>query len=249
MIRLEGLCFSYGDAVALSDVSGDAPAGALTVLVGPNAAGKSTLLGCVVGVLSPSRGRVLVGGERPDRLPPRLLAQRLAYVSQRPSMAAAFTVRDVVRLGRYALAPEEERVDSALTDLELGSLAHRLFSSLSVGQQQRVMLARALAQLGPAGHLVLDEPLSAMDLRHVRHSLLLLRELSRAGQTVLVALHDIELASRVADQVWILDRGRLVAEGPAEEVMTQARLEEVFGIPFRRLVDGAEARLVPQVLP
>ena len=148
------------------------------------------------------------------------------------AVAAAFTVREVIELGRYAMPASRQRVDDTLRRLELESIADRPFPSLSVGQQQRVTLGRAVAQLGPKGHLVLDEPTSAMDLRHAARSTALLRELAGKGVTVVIAMHDLKLAAGLSDDCWLLDAGRLVAAGPTAEVMQIDRLQAVFGVRF-----------------
>lgn len=217
---------------AIKGVNLTATPGRITAVLGPNAAGKSTLLRCIIGALTPTGGSVLIDGEPAHRLKTRTLAGRLAYVPQRPQVAAAFTVREVIELGRYALPASRQRIDETLKRLELESIADRPFPSLSVGQQQRVTLGRAVAQLGPKGHLVLDEPTSAMDLRHAARTTRLLRELSGKGVTVVIAMHDLKLAASTADECWLLDAGRLVAAGPTAEVMQIERLQSIFGVPF-----------------
>jgi iron complex transport system ATP-binding protein len=231
-VRVRDVSHQYGRVRALESVTADAAPGRITAVLGPNAAGKSTLLRCVIGALSPAAGDVLIDGEPADQLPTRKLAGRVAYVPQRPQVSAAFTVREVVELGRYALAPSRRRVDEALGDLDLNEIADRPFPALSVGQQQRATLARAVAQLADDGHLVLDEPASAMDLRHVRRSTSLLRRLADAGATVLVAMHDLTLAVSLADECWLLDHGRLVVAGPTSEVISVEQLRDVFGVRF-----------------
>ena len=187
----------------------------------------------------------LIDGEPAHRMAPYFLAQKVAYVPQRSTVAAAFTVREIVELGRYVLPVNHQRVDDALARLQLTDLAHRPYAELSDGQQQRVTLARALAQLNfrqssdkredaaevESPHLVLDEPMSAMDLRHVRDVVSLLRELSSQGVTILIALHDLTLAAAIADDVWLLEDGTMTA-GAADEVLTVQRLREVYGVPF-----------------
>ena len=231
-LTVDHLEFAYGHLTVLEDIHAQAAPGRMTALIGPNAAGKSTLLRCMVGSLRPRSGSVLLDGEPAHRMAPRRLATRVAYVPQRSIVSAAFTVRQVVELGRYALAPNRTRVEEALGRMDLLEVAERPFPELSVGQQQRVTLARALAQVAPEGHLLLDEPTSAMDLRHVRESLRLLRELADGGATVLMAVHDLAVAATVADEAWLLSQGRLVATGDVESVMELERLGEVFGVSF-----------------
>ncbi len=235
-ISAQHLCHDYGRLASLSDVSAEAAPRRITAVLGPNAAGKSTLLRLAIGALVPASGQMLVDGRPAHRLNARELARRVAYVPQRPQVAAAFTVREVVALGRYALPASRQRVEAALESLDLRSVADRPFPALSAGQQQRVTLARAVAQLSPDGHLVLDEPTSAMDLRHVLDSMGLLRRLADGGATVLVAMHDLSLAAQVADDCWLLKDARLVAAGSSRQVMDLDRLREVFGVAFEWIV-------------
>ena len=157
-LAVETLSFAYGRRVVLSGINGTVAPGRVTALIGPNAAGKSTLLRAMVGSLRPTQGCVRVDGELAHRLRGRRLAKRIAYVPQRSAVAAAFTVRQVVELGRYALPSSRARVDDALGRLDLLEVADRPFPELSVGQQQRVALARAVAQLRRDGHMLLAEP-------------------------------------------------------------------------------------------
>ncbi len=248
-IAIEHLDFSYRDFAVLRDITVDAAPGRITAVIGPNAAGKSTLLRCAIGALRPQRGRVLIDGMNVQELNPRELAQRLAYVSQRSIVSAAFTVRQVVELGRYALSPSASRIDEALARLDLVGVAGRLYSQLSVGQQQRVMLARAFAQLQSGGHLIMDEPTSAMDLRHVGACVELLSEIARDGCTVLLAMHDISLAAAVADDCWLLSQGRMVARGPAGQVLDAKNLRDVFNVDFQWLAASDGSRRLVAHLP
>ncbi len=231
-LAARGLGHRYGSIEALRDVSVTATPGRITAVIGPNAAGKSTLLRCLIGALRPSSGEALIDGEIAHRMSTKRLAQRVAYVSQRPVVAAAFTVRQVVELGRYALPASRARTEAAIAELDLTDIADRPFPALSVGQQQRATLARAMAQLADDGHLVLDEPTSAMDLRHAADSMAVLRRAADGGVSVVMALHDLTTAGLVADDCWLLAGGRLVAAGPTGEALDIGRLRDVFGLEF-----------------
>lgn len=240
-LSINNLHFAYETEPVLRGITANAEPGRIIALIGPNASGKSTLLKCAIGQLTPSNGSVQLDGRATHRTPPRRLAQRMAYVTQRSTVAASFTVRQVVALGRFALPPRPDRIDDALQRLDIADLAHRPYPALSVGQQQRVMVARAVAQLKPDGILALDEPTSAMDLAHVRLTADLLRELASAGATVIWAVHDVSLAARVATDAWLLDEGRLVDHGPICDVMNVEQLARVFGVDFEWMnrPDGA----------
>lgn len=244
-IALEQLSHSYDTVDALRDVSAHATPGAITAIVGPNAAGKSTLVRCIIGALRPTRGAVMLDRTPTHDLSPSTIATRIAYVSQRPTVSADFTVREVIELGRYVLPADPNRVDRALDAMELRELAHRPFATLSAGQQQRVTMARALAQLDEHnGHLILDEPTSAMDLLHVQRTMALLRRCADHGATVLVILHDLTTAAAVADDAWLLDDGQLIAGGPVDDVLTPTRLKAIFKVGFHWIDDPHAGRLL-----
>jgi iron complex transport system ATP-binding protein len=239
LLEVDHLSHRYGDIQALRDVTTTAVPGAITALLGPNAAGKSTLLRCIIGAQKPSGGHVQLDGSPVHQIPLHRLAGQLAYVPQRSTVAAAFSVREVITLGRYALKVNPGSIDLAMEQMDIAPLADRPYAALSVGQQQRVTLARALAQLADAPHgvLILDEPMSAMDLRHVRDVTELLRSLAENGMTIIMAMHDLSLAAKVADQTWLLHEGEMVAAGTACDVLTPGRLEDVYGVGFA-WIDG-----------
>lgn len=244
---VEQLDYSYGKVRALEGINVETKQGSLIAILGPNASGKSTLLKCILGSLHPQSGRVMLDDRPIGSLKARELAQRIAYVPQRSYVSAAFTVREVVELGRYALVPDAKKVAAAIIQLDLAGVSDRIYSTLSVGQQQRVMMARAMAQLSPDGLLLLDEPTSAMDLKHVRETMGLLQGLARGGATVLLVVHDIALASQVADIAWLLMEGKLLASGPRADVLTLQRLQEVFQVPFERVESkNGEKVLLPE---
>lgn len=232
-ISIHNLDYSYSRLPALRNISAEAHPGRITALIGPNAAGKSTLLRCMIGALKPQSGDVRLDGSPILSMTTKQIAMRIAYVSQRSTVSAAFTVRQVVELGRYALPRDNSKIEEALDRLELRDIADRPFPELSVGQQQRVTLARAVAQASKDGILILDEPTAAMDLSHVSACIRLLGELASGGAaTIVVALHDLALASNVADDVWLLEQGRIISQGSAAEVMTIEQLQRVFNVPF-----------------
>jgi iron complex transport system ATP-binding protein len=247
-IAVRNLSFAYGRLPILGGIEAEARPGRITAVLGPNAVGKSTLLRCAIGLVRPHDGDVLLGGRPAHRLRARELAALAAYVPQRSIVSAAFTVREVVRLGRYALARSDRRVRQAIAAMELTDVTERPYPALSVGQQQRVALARALAQVPERGILILDEPTSAMDMRHARNCFSVLRRLADEGATVMMAMHDLSAAAALADDAWLLAAGppgRLAAAGPVEEVMQGDRLAPVFGVEFEwaRRGDGTRVLL------
>jgi len=254
VLRAEDVTFAYpGGEPVLRGARAEIRAGCVTGVIGPNGAGKSTLLRVLAGLLRPAAGRVeLLDGRGRARglggVGSRELAMRLAYLSQRPTVAFAFTVRQVVRLGLYARRGAESGADGvverALENVGAVDLIDRPFGALSVGQQQRVTLARALAQLDGGGRergrevLLADEPVSAMDPKHAAHAMGVLAGLARSGMGVVVVLHDLTLAARTLDRVIALDGdGRVIAEGATREALTPELLQTLFDWPFR-WVDG-----------
>ncbi len=242
------LAFAYDPArPVLRDLSLSLAPARVTALVGPNGAGKSTLLRLLLGLLTPKQGSVTLDDTPVHDLPPPVRARRLAYVPQRPDAAFGFSVAQTVAFGRHGSRPDHASVARALTAVELADRARDPFSSLSIGQQQRAALARALAQLdrpperqGDADeprYLIADEPVSAMDPRHALAALGLLQRLAHDSAIgIVVVLHDLTAARAIADDAILLDdSGRLVAQGPAPEVLTPATLAPIFGVQFREL--------------
>lgn len=217
--------------------------GRLVAVLGGNGSGKSTLLGALAGSFAPDGGEMRFGEIDLRRATPAVRASAVAFVPQRPSLEAAFTVRTSVELGRFARPHRPERVDAALACCDLATLAWRRWHDLSEGQRQRAALARAIAQHEPGGLLLLDEPFAAMDPASARNSFAVVRSCAAAGGTVLLATHDLILAA-ATDEVWLLRDGAIVAAGETGRVLVPEVLETVYGVRFA-MVSGVAPRLAP----
>jgi len=237
VIRLDGVTVLYRDRAALRDIGLQVDAGERVAVIGPNGAGKSTLLRVVAGLLRPSAGTVELAGARLDRLDRLAIARRLAVVPQLPTLPFATSVDEVVALGRLphehpvrGMRPgDRAAVAAAIDRVGVGHLLGRDARELSLGERQLVLLAMAVAQEAPV--LVLDEPTVHLDLRHQVEVMELVGDLNtRDGTTILAVLHDIGLAAHFFPRLVLLDRGRIVADGPPAEVLTPDRIREVFGV-------------------
>jgi len=244
VLQLQDVRFGYEpDQVVIDSLSGELAGGRLCALIGPNAAGKTTLLRLMLGQLEPGRGVLRLAGQPLGRIAPRRRAAMVSYVPRHGQVSFAFTVEQVVTMGRFALSRDDEAVEEAMAVCDLAPLRRRVFAELSAGQQQRVLLARAIAQArGDGCAILLDEPVSSMDLRHVHQTMQTLVRLARSGLAVVVVLHDLNLAGRYADDVWLLHRGRLAASGPWRQVLTAQRLGSVYGVQVHRLDQSPAGR-------
>ena len=236
----------------LRDLDLAIPAGARLGLIGPNGSGKTTLLRAVAGLV-PHRGELRIGDAPPGSLTRRQLARRVALVPQDPTVPAGISVTDYVLLGRTPYIPylgTESRRDLAivaqvLDQLDLAGFAARRLDSLSGGERQRAVLARALAQQAPV--LLLDEPTTGLDVGHQQQLLELVDTLhADLGLTVVGAMHDLTLAGQFADQLVLLDGGRVAAAGPARAVLTEQVVGRHYGASVRVLEDpGGGVVVVP----
>ncbi len=238
--RLDAVSFRYaGQTVdAVRNVTLGVTEGEHVALVGPNGAGKSTLLRLVTGVLAPRTGIVEVLGRRAGEWRRRDLARQMAVVSQTSEPDTGLSVREIVSMGRHpyvrpwsALGRNDRRVvDSCLDAVDLGDLSERDVGELSGGELQRARLARALAQ--EPRLLLLDEPTAHLDMGHEMRFLELVAErTAEQSLTVISVTHHLNTAARFADRMILLSAGRLVADGPARDVLTPRRLESAFGWP------------------
>ncbi|HEX9937977.1 MAG TPA: ABC transporter ATP-binding protein [Longimicrobium sp.] len=236
-----GVRFGYPDASrpALDGVSLDVRAGACTAVLGPNGSGKSTLMRILLGTLEPQAGSVAFDDRPLAEWTREQIARQVGVVPQGEEAVFPMTVRELVAMGRYPhLGPwrregeaDRRAVERAMRRCDVLAFAARPIGTLSGGERQRARVARALAQ-EPAA-LALDEPTAALDVSHEMAIFELLRDLGRAGTTVLLVTHNLNLAARYADRLVLLDRGRIAAQGTPAQVLTRETVERVYGWPVR----------------
>ncbi|SFD78358.1 ABC transporter ATP-binding protein [Roseivivax sediminis] len=252
-IAVRGLSVRRGEVRALREVDLDVAPGAMTALVGRNGCGKSTLLKTIARILRPDAGRVEIGGASLDDLSPRAAAQRMALLPQSPILPEGMRVRDLVAQGRHPhrglvrhWSPEDDAIIArAMEATDVAQFAGRPLESLSGGQRQRCWIAMTLAQETPI--LLLDEPTTYLDLSVQLEIMGLLARLAREGRTILVVLHELNLAAAFADRIVMMREGRIDAAGTPEEVMTAPVLARVFGLDARVIADPETGR--PVCLP
>lgn len=235
LFKAEHLVAGYDKKVIVNDVSLAIPNGKISVIIGANACGKSTLLKTLVRLIQPISGEVTLNGTGIDKIPSKKLAQTIGLLPQSPVVPEGIAVADLVGRGRYphqSFLKGWSKADSlavaqALDTMGIADLADRSIDELSGGQRQRVWIAMALAQ--ETDILFLDEPTTFLDITYQVEILDLLTDLNRSRQTTIVmVLHDINLSARYADHIFAMHGGRLIAEGPPEDVITQELVKEVF---------------------
>ena len=237
MLRFTNLSVGYNGNPALSDVSFQLNPAEILALIGPNGSGKTTLINSACGVTAPTSGQVEIDGQNVMGMNAQARARLIAVVPQARVLPAAFSVWQVVMLGRtpylgwlgIPTTEDKELVERAISDVDLSAIAQRRIGELSGGEKQRVLLARALAQDTP--YLLLDEPTAHLDIRYQHDFLELIRRLStEKSLTILISLHDLNQAFSIADRVALLSNGQLVAIGQPEEVMNAKMLVPVYGV-------------------
>jgi iron complex transport system ATP-binding protein len=219
--------------VVLSNVDVRVRRGELLAVLGPNGAGKSTLLRALAGLL-PSTGELVLDGRALRTLSDVERARSIAFVPQRSGLVSPFSAAEVVAQGRYArggASPRSDEVRAALARVGASAFAERAFTTLSVGEQQRVLLARALAT--DATVLVLDEPTAPLDVGQALATFTLLRSLAAEGRALVAAVHGLDDARRFADRVLVLENGRMRAEGAPREVVADSLLRPLYGVSLR----------------
>lgn len=250
----EGLCVEYrGSREVLHDIDVSILEGEFTVIVGPNACGKSTLLKTLARMLPAKKGTVILDGKQISSYASKEVARVLGLLPQNPSAPGGITASDLVARGRYPhqsflrqwTSEDEEAVVEAMQQANVADLADRSIDQLSGGQKQRVWIAMALAQKTPL--LLLDEPTTYLDLAHQVEVLNLARRMHRGGRTVVLVLHELNLAFRYATHLIVMDEGRIVAEGAPTDIVTEELISDVFDLPVTILMDPVSN--TPLVIP
>jgi iron complex transport system ATP-binding protein len=253
-LLVEQLTLGYGDRTVIEHLDLTVPPGKVTAIVGANACGKSTLLRSMSRLLAPRGGRVVLDGKEVHRTPAKQLARTLGLLPQSPIAPEGITVADLVGRGRHPhqgilsrwSTEDDVAVAAALDATETSELADRHVDELSGGQRQRVWIAMALAQ--QTDLLLLDEPTTFLDVSHQIEVLDLLTDLNRSrGTTIVMVLHDLNLAARYADHLIALAGGRLHAAGTPHEVLTEATVRAVFGLQNQVITDPTSGK--PLMLP
>ncbi len=250
-LRVEHLHFGYGARAVLRDVSFAADTGELLFVLGPNGAGKSTLFRCILGLLGGYRGRILVGDAEIGRLSPREIAHRVAYIPQNHAPTFNYSVRDMVLMGTThelsaTASPgkkQRERAEAALQRLGIEALSERGFSQLSGGEQQLVLVARAIAQ--QADTLVMDEPTANLDYGNQFRVLEQVRELARQGYAILLSTHNPQHALLYSDRILALGDGRVEADGAPEATLTEALIHKLYGVNARFVEHEGQKLILP----
>ncbi|ARJ69662.1 ABC transporter ATP-binding protein [Paracoccus contaminans] len=242
LFSIRGLSVAVPGRRLLQDLSLDLPGGAMTALIGHNGSGKSTLLKVLARQIAPAAGTLRFEGRGLGDWPARDYARRLAFLPQTTPPAEGMTVRELVSLGRYpwrgALGrfgpADRAAVDAAMAECGVAAFAARLVDTLSGGERQRVWLAMMVAQ--QAGTLLLDEPISALDIAHQVEVLALVRRMCRAqGRSAILVLHEVNMAARFCDHVVALKGGALAMQGGPEALMRPRTLEAIYGLPMEVL--------------
>ena len=252
-LQAKNIRVAYGNKVIIEDLSLQIPDGEFTVIVGPNACGKSTLLKALSRMVEPVRGEVLLDGKPVGELPPKEVARQMSLLPQSPVAPEGIVVEDLVGRGRYPhqgffkqwSSEDERKVNQAMARAHVKELAQRYVTELSGGQRQRVWISLVLAQDAPI--VLLDEPTTYLDIAHQVEVLNLARALQREGFTVVAVLHELTLAFRYATNLVMMKEGAIVAEGQVNDVVTPELMEDVYGLRCELLHDPRSGR--PIVVP
>ncbi len=257
MLEAINISYSIGAAVLLDQVSVEAQAGELLVIAGPNGAGKSTLLKVLSEMTTLTTGQVILNRKNLSEYHPKEISKIRAVLSQAFSTTLPFQVEEIIMMGRYPYFKEYPNpadhtiVSDIMLELDIAHLAQRVYATLSGGEQQRVQLARVLAQIWKTAesdadtkYLFLDEPISSLDLYHQQTVLQTASRLAKAGYCVIAVLHDLNMISQYADKVLLMSKGHVVAYGTAADVFTKERIKEVYGLDVHLIQDTHSEQLL-----
>jgi iron complex transport system ATP-binding protein len=249
VIELKNIDFAYKSDLVLKNVNTSLKHGDFTAFVGPNGSGKSTLIRCIDGILKPNRGTILFDNKDLSKLSRERIAKQVAYVPQSEGHSLFSTVYDTVLTGRkphIGWRPDKKDhsvVIRVLKKLDLEPIAMDYINELSGGQRQRVFIARALAQEPTV--LLLDEPTANLDLKHTLEVLELLKTLTKRNITVVIAIHDLNLAMRYCNHIIMLNNGEIFAEG-GKEIMTTTNINKLYGVDVKLIKDNEHTIFVPK---
>ena len=253
-VKINGLSYHYGQIAVLKELSLNILSGNFFTIIGPNGSGKTTLMKILAGILKPLSGQIDISGRNLKQYTPKNLAKKISYVPQSIEITFPFTVLEVVLMGRSPhhgiLALENQHdmdlANEAMAFTGVEALAHRKMDELSGGEQQRVIIARAICQEPQI--ILLDEPTASLDIAHQVKIMDLMEKLkTEKKMTVIMVSHDVNLAAMYADTILLMDKGRVVKIGTAAEVLTFTILEKIYGCKI--LVDTTPLGGYPRITP
>ncbi len=249
-VEVRDVSLMSGTATLLDRINLEIPESQVTTILGPNGAGKTTLLRVIAGLETATNGEITIDGRSTHAMSFAQLAEKRSYMSTNLPSDVPFTVRDVVRMGQHPwVKPNESLVDRAIASMDLGTLAHRLVSSLSTGEARRTQMARILAQVAPL--MILDEPTNGLDIAHTELVLGTLRDSAANGSTVVAVLHDLSAAVRFADHVVVMKGGTVRSAGHPDDVLSEELLSDIFELNLRMVGDrqGRALMILPADSP
>ena len=249
-LKVNNVKFGYNSTHVLDDISFELNSSEILGIVGPNGAGKSTLIRCIDNILKPQQGSILLDGTDINTMTRMNIAKSMGYVPQTTNRVFPATIFDTVLMGRrphLGWKSSEQDIDIVLEILELLGImefAMRDFNEISGGQQQKVLIARALAQ--DADILLLDEPTSNLDIRHQLEVMNIMKDIvHKKGISAVMAIHDLNLASRYTDRILMMNGGKIFAQGDPESVLTNKNIKRAYGVEALVKSDGDKPYIIP----